>query len=88
MGLVRAIRRAWWSILRGDFYGFLLLLVLDVSFLVLFVGGWQLDDFLYYNNLISDSFRGVFFFGGLILAFPISFYLLKRASDYFDSHGL
>jgi len=84
----RAINRAWWASLRGDFYGVLLLVVLDGTFLGLWIGGWLLDDFLFYNNIISGRYHGVFFFSGLILAFPVSFYLLVKASNYLDSRGL
>jgi hypothetical protein len=88
MGLKKAISRIYWSPFRGDWYGLLLLAVLDVPFVLIWIGGWRLGDYLYYNDLISKNIQGIFFLGSLILAFPVSFYLLKKTSDYFDLHGL
>jgi len=84
----RAINRAWWAFLRGDFYGILLLAVLDVTFVLIWIGGWWLGNYLYFNEMISKNAYGVIVVLSLILSFPISFYLLVKVSNYLDSRGL
>lgn len=71
----------------ADPYGLLLLIVSAGSFAIIWHGIWHLADYLYFHNVISHQISLIMSFGGLILAFPLSFYLLVKVSDYLDLHG-
>ncbi len=84
--LNRAYTRLF-HVYAADPYGLLLLIVLAGSFAVIWYVSRFLSEYLYYRNLISHQISLIIWFGGLLLAFPISFYLLVKVSDYLDLHG-
>ena len=74
-------------IFSGEPYALLLYVVFAGSFGIIWYGGWQLSEYLYYSEIISNSIASIITFVSLILAYPISFYLLVKVSDYLDLHG-
>jgi hypothetical protein len=75
------------QIYSGEPYALLLYAVLVGSFGIIFYGGWQLSQYLYHNEIISNTIASIILLCSLILAIPISFYLLVKISDYLDLHG-
>ena len=75
------------QIYSGEPYALLLYVVLAGSFGIIWYGGWHLSEYLYHNEIISNTIASIILIVSLILAFPISFYLLVKVSDYLDLHG-
>ena len=75
------------QIFSGEPYALLLYVVLAGSFGIIWYGGWQLSEYLYHNEIISKTIYFIILGGSFILAYPISFYLLVKVSDYLDLHG-
>ena len=75
-------------IYSGEPYYTLTLYVVFVgSFGIILYGGWHLSQYLYHNEIISNTIASIILVSSLILAFPISFYLLVKVSDYLYLHG-
>lgn len=75
------------QIYSGEPYALLLYAVLVGSFCIILYGGWQLSQYLYHNEVISKNIASIILLICFILAYPISFYLLVKVSDYLDFHG-
>lgn len=82
-----AFRRIFHRYTGVHYYTLLLYVVFAVSFGMILYGGWLLSQYLFHNEIISNTIASIILVGSLILAFPISFYLSVKVSDYLYLHG-
>lgn len=82
-----AFRILFHSNLGVPYYTLLLFVVFAGFFVIIFYCGWQIAQYLYNNKIISNEFVMLISICSLFLAILISFFMLKKVSDYLYLHG-
>jgi hypothetical protein len=75
------------SNLGVPYYTLLLCVVFAGFFVTVLYCGWQIARYLYDNKIISNDFVILISICSLFLAVSISFFMLKKISDYLYLHG-